>query len=106
MVVQNLDGAVVKKTTVKISAIEASMAATSTTAAQTFGRWPRRQNAQYHSINTSNRQNVTKIHGAKNSIQNTTDTAIADAHGNRDFELLDSHVPFYQSALGIDLNMY
>jgi len=66
-----------------------------------------RENAQYQGIDTSTDKNVTRIRvGAGNKdVTVGEDKAIADAYGNRyyiplDFELLESHMPFYQSALG------
>ena len=66
-----------------------------------------RRNSQYQGIDLSDDSNVTRIRvGAGNKDETETeDAAIAAAFGNRyhvplDFELLESHMPFYQSALG------
>ena len=64
-----------------------------------------RENAQYQGIDTLANRNATRIRvGAENGTPNASDTAIAEAYGNRyyiplDLELLESHMPFYQSAL-------
>ena len=66
-----------------------------------------RKNDQYQGIDTSGNRNTTQIRidaGNKDEAL-AADKAIADAFGNRfyiplDFELLESHMPFYQSALG------
>ena len=82
------------------------MTVTSTTATCTFGRRPRRE--RMHSTRASTlsaNRNSTRIRvGAGNGAPNVSDTAIADVYDNRyyiplDFELLESHMPFYQSAL-------
>ena len=65
-----------------------------------------RKNAQYQGIDTSTQRNVTRLRlGAGNGVANVEAVAIKTAYGNRfyvplDFELLESHMPFYQSALG------
>ena len=68
---------------------------------------PERANSHYQGIDLSDDQNVTQIRvGAGNKDETETeDAAIAAAFSNRyhiplDFELLESHMPFYQSALG------
>ena len=68
---------------------------------------PERANGHYQRIDASDNKNTTRIRvGAGNRDSSvTTDKAIADAFGDRfftplDFELLKSHMPFYQSALG------
>ncbi len=65
-----------------------------------------RENAVYQGIDTSNNRNVTRLRiDAGNKADNVArDNAIAAAYGNRfyiplDFELLESHMPYYQSAL-------
>ena len=66
-----------------------------------------RSNSQYQGIDLSDDRNMDRICvGAGNKDETETeDAAIALAFGNRfhiplDFELLETHVPFYQSALG------
>ena len=61
----------------------------------------------YQGIDTSGNRNATRIRtGAGNKDETVAaDIAIADAFGNRfsiplDFELLEGHMLFYQSALG------
>ena len=66
-----------------------------------------RENAQYQGIDESDNRNTTRIRvsaGNKDAFV-AVDKAIADAYSNRfyiplDFDLLESHMPFYQSALG------
>lgn len=109
-VVQNLGRAVVKKTTIKISGNEV-MSIDDSDVFHCYGDlWKtagERENAQYQGIDTTGNRNATKIRvgaGDKNETI-VADKAIADAFGKRfyvplDFELLESHMPFYQSALG------
>ena len=66
-----------------------------------------RSNSQYQGIDLSDDRNMNRIHiGAGNKDETeTADKAVADAYGNRfyiplDFELLETHMPLYQSALG------
>ena len=66
---------------------------------------PERANGHYQGIDVSDNRNTTRIRvGARNRDSGVVaDKAIAD--GDRfftplDFELLESHMPFYQSALG------
>lgn len=108
-IVQNLGRAVVKKTTIKISGNEVMSIDDSDVFYCYQDLWKtaqERDNAQYQGIDTSTGRNVTKIRlGAKNMVDtNTEDNAIAEAYGNRffiplDFELLETHMPYYQSAL-------
>jgi hypothetical protein len=109
-VVQNIGRAVVKKTVIKISGNEVMSIDDSDIYHCYHDLWKtarERTNAHYQGIDTSDDQNVTKIRvGAGNKDETETeDKAIADAFGNRffiplEFELLESHMPFYQSALG------
>ena len=65
-----------------------------------------RENAQYQGIDTTTNRNATKLRvGAGDASNVAVDQAIANAYGNRffvplDFELLESHMPFHQAALG------
>ena len=66
-----------------------------------------RENGHYQGIDTSGNRNTTKIRfGAGDRDEAVVaDKDIADTFGNRffiplDFELLETHMPFYQSALG------
>ena len=108
-VVQNLGRAVVKKTTIKISGNEVLSIDDSDIYHCYLDLWKttrERENAQYQGIDTSTLSNMTRIRiGAANSIRTAEAVAIKDAYGSRfyiplDFELLESHMPFYQSALG------
>lgn len=109
-VVQNLGRAIVKKTTIKISGNEVLSIDDSDVYHCYNDLWKtaqERENAQYQGIDESANRNTTRIRvGAGNrDAAVAVDKAIADAYGNRfyiplDFELLESHMPFYQSALG------
>lgn len=109
-VVQNLGRAIVKKTTIKISGNEVMSIDDSDMYHCYQDLWmtpPQRANAQYQGIDQSENRNVTRIRiGAGNKDEtDTEDAAIAVAFKNRfyiplDFELLETHTPFYQSALG------
>ena len=108
-VVQNLGRAVVKKTTIRISGNEVMSIDDSDVYNCYLDLWKtdkERDNAYYQGIDTSKDRNVTKRRiGAGDKASNTKDDAIAKAFGNRfyiplDFELLESHMPFYQSAFG------
>ena len=68
---------------------------------------PERANGHYQAIDASDNRNTTRIRvGAENGDSSVVaDKAIADAFVDHfftplDFELLESHMPFYQSALG------
>ena len=68
---------------------------------------PERTNGRYQGIDASDNRNTTRIRvGAGNRDSSVAaDKAIADVFGDRffiplDFELLESHMPFYHSALG------
>ena len=108
-VVQNLGRAVVKKTTIKISGNEVLSIDDSDVLHCYLDLWKttrERENAQYQGIDTSLKRNITLVRlGAANGVANVKSTAIKDAYDNRfyvplDFELLESHMPFYKSALG------
>ena len=108
-VVQNLGRAVVKKTAIKISGNEVlSIDDSDVYHCYLYLRKTalERENAQYQGIDTSTHKNVTRLRlGAGNGVANVAAAAIKTAYGSRfyvplDFELLESHMPFYQSALG------
>jgi hypothetical protein len=63
-----------------------------------------RENAHYHGIDTSEERNVNKLRIDAEDADETKqrDKAVADHYGKRfciplDFELLESHMPYYQS---------
>ena len=109
-VVQNLGRAVVKKKTIKISGNEVLSIDDSDVFHCYQDLWKtaqERSNSQYQGIDLSDDRNVNRIRVAAENKDETKaeDAAIAAAFGNRyhiplDFELLESHMPFYQSALG------
>ena len=108
--VQNIGRAIIKKKTIKISGNEVMSVDdwdVWTTYADLWKTPQARKNSHYQGIDTSNNRNVTKLRvGAEDGVATKTqDNAIATAYGNRfciplDFELLVSHAPYYQSALG------
>ena len=109
-VVQNLGRVIVKKTTIKISGNEVMSVDQSDAFYCYQDLWQtaqERKNAQYQGIDLSDDRNITRIRmGAGNKDETeTADNVIANAYGSQfyiplDFELLKSHIPFYQSALG------
>lgn len=109
-VVQNLGRAIVKKTVIKISGNEVMSIDDSDVYNCYNDLWktaPERKNDQYQGIDTSDNRNTTRIRLDAGNKDETVaaDKAIADVYSNRfyiplDFELLESHMPFYQSALG------
>ena len=104
--VQNIGRAAVKKLTIKISGNEVMSIDDSDVYYCYQDLWKtarERENAQYQGIDTTTNRNATKRAG--DAEDNTVDQAIANAYGNRffvplDFELLESHMPFHQAALG------
>ena len=110
-VVQNLGRAIVKKLTMKISGNEV-MSIDDSDVFHCYNDllWktaPERANGHYQGIDASDNRNTTRIRvGAENGDPGVVaDKAIANAFGDRfftplDFELLESHMPFNQSALG------
>lgn len=109
LVVNNLGRAIVKKTTIKISGNEVMSIDDSDVFGCYADLWKtdnERANAQYQGIDTSKDRNVTKNRlGAGDKANTVKDVAVAKAYGNRfyiplDFELLESHMPFFQSAFG------
>ena len=107
--VQNIGRAAVRKTTIRISGNEILSLDDSDVYLCYQDLWKsarERTNAQYQGIDTSANRNATKHRvGAGDATAVAADQAIATAYGNRfyiplDFELLESHMPFYQSALG------
>ena len=107
-IVKNIGRAVVKKTTIKISGNEVMSIDDSDVYHCYWDLWKtsqERKNAQYQGIDTTTNQNATRLRlAANNGVRPAADVAISDAYGNRfyvplDFELLETHMPFYQSAL-------
>ena len=102
-VVQNLGRAIVKKTTIKISGNDSDVFHCYLDLWKTTRE---RENAQYQGIDASTLNNITRVRiGASNGVKTAQATAVESAYGNQfyvplDFELLESHMPFYQSALG------
>ena len=108
-VVQNLGRAIIKKLTIEISGNEVMFIDDSDVFHCYNDLWktaPERANGHYQGIDASDNRNTTRIRvGAGNRDSSVAaDKAIADVFGDRfftplDFELLESHMPFYQSAL-------
>ena len=108
-VVHHLDRAIVKKSTIKISGNEVMSLDDSDVFHCYNDLWktaPDRANGHYQGIDASDNRNTRIRVGAGNRDSSVAaDKAIADVFGDRfftalDFELLESHIPFYQSALG------
>ena len=109
-VVQNFGRAIVKKTAVKISGNEVLSIDDSDVYHCYNDLWKtasERKNDHYQCIDTSANRNATRIriNAGDKDASVAVDKTIAVAFGNRfciplDFELLESHMPFYQSALG------
>ena len=108
--VQNLGRAIDKKSTIKISGNEVMSIDDSDVFHCYNDLWkiaPETANCHYQGIDASDSRNTTRIRvGAGNRDSSVAaDKAIADVFGDRfltplDFELLESHMPFYQSTLG------
>ena len=108
-VVQNLGRAIVKKLTIKINGNEVMSIDDSDVLHCYNDLWktvPERANGHYQGIDASDNRNTTRIRvdaGNRDSSV-AADKAIADVFGDRfftplDFELLESHIPFYQSSI-------
>ena len=107
--VQNLGRAIVKKFTIKISGNEVRSIDDSDIFHCYNDLWkttPERANGHYQGIDASDNRNTTRIRVSAGNRDSSVaaDKAIADVFGDRffislDFELLESHMPFYQSAL-------
>lgn len=109
-VVQNLGRAIVKKLTIKISGNEILSIDDYDVYGCYADMWKtkqERENMVYQGIDQSLRtknQLALRV-GAANGVAVLADQIIAATYGNRfyiplDFELLESHMPFYQSGLG------
>ena len=108
--VKNIGQSIVSKTTIKISGNDVTSIDNSNVFNCYTDMWRtrgERDNAHYQGIDTSPGQNVTKLRvGAADKDETVSeDKAISDAYGNRfyhplNFELLETSMPFYQSALG------
>lgn len=109
-VVQNLGRAILKKTTVKISGNEVISVDDSDILQCYTDLWrtpQERKNGQYQGIDTSPGQIVTKLRLGSAGVTGATaaQKAVSETYGSRfyiplDFELLESHMPFFQSGLG------
>ena len=103
---QNIGRAIIKKTTIRISGNEVMSIDDSDIYHCYVDLWKspsERVNMAYQGIGKANMLNHRV--GARNATAEAGDEAIADAYKNRfciplDFELLESHMPFYQAGLG------
>ena len=103
---QNIGRAIIKKTTIRISGNEVMSIDDSDIYHCYVDVWKSPSelvNMAYQGIGKANMLNHRV--GARNATANAGDEAIADAYKNRfciplDFELLESHMPFYQAGLG------
>ena len=107
--VKNIGRAICKRVTIRVSGNEVMSIDDSDIFYCYQDLWKtgrERDNAQYQGIDTSADRNATKLRvGAGDGANVAADQAIAAAYGNRffiplDFELLESHMPFHQAALG------
>ena len=109
-VVQNRGRAIVKKLTIKISGNEVMSIDDSDVFHCYNDLWktaPERANGHYQGINASDNRKTTRIRVSAGNRDSSVaaDKATADVFGDRfftplDFVLLESHMPFYESALG------
>ncbi len=109
-VVQNLGRAIVKKMCIKISGNEIMSIDDADVYHIYSDLWKTKQernNLVYQGIDESKDSNVTKLRvdAGDGDDSKLADKAIAETFGNRyyiplDFELLEAHMPFYQSGLG------
>jgi hypothetical protein len=105
-VVQNLGRSIIKKITIRISGNEVMSIENSNLFYCYSDLWKtdnERKSMAYQGIGTDNM--LKHRVGATDAVANTKDKAIASAYQNRfciplDFELIESHMPFYQSGLG------
>ena len=105
-VYQNLGRAIIKKTTIRISGNEVMSIDDSDIYHCHVYMWKfptERINMAYQGIGKANM--LKHRIGAGDAAADTEDEAIAKAYGNRfciplDFELLETHMPFYQAGLG------
>ena len=103
---QNIGRAIIKKTTIRMSGNEVMSINDSDIYHCYVDLWKspsERVNMAYQGIGKANMLNHRV--GARNATADAGDEAIADAYKNRfciplDFELLESHMPFYQAGLG------
>ena len=103
---QNIGRAIIKKTTIRISGNEVMSIDDSDIYHCYVDVWKSPSelvNMAYQGIGKASMLNHRV--GARNATANAGDEAIADAYKNRfciplDFELLESHMPFYQAGLG------
>ena len=109
-VVQNLGRAIVKKTVIKIEVMSVDDSDVFNCYGDLWKTALERKNDQYQGIYTSGNQNTMRIRiDARNKDETVAaDMVIADFFSNHfyiplDFELLEGHMLFYQSALGDQL---
>ena len=107
--VQNIGRAICKRVTIRFSGNEVISIDDSDVYYCYQDLWKtarERGNAQYQGIDTTADRNATKLRvGAGDAANVPADKAISEAYGNRffvplDFEILESHMPFYQAGLG------
>ena len=107
--VQNIGRAICKRVTIRFSGNEVMSIDDSDVYYCYQDLWKtarERGNAQYQGIDTTADRNATKLRvGAGDAANFPADKAISEAYGNRffvplDFEILKSHMPFYQAGLG------
>jgi len=103
---QNIGRAIIKKTTIRISGNEVMSIDDSDIYHCYVDLWKsptERMNMAYQGIGKTNM--LKHRVGTEDATVNTGDQAIANAYGGRfciplDFEILETHIPFYQAGLG------
>jgi len=106
-VVQNLGRAIVKKTTIRVSGNELMSIDDCDVYGCYTDLWKtehERSNLAYQGIGEENMVKL-RVKAGDRDTTKAEDKAISEAYGKRfyiplDFELLESHMPFYQAALG------
>ena len=107
--VQNIGRAICKRVTIRFSGNEIMPIDDSDVYYCYQDLWKtafERENSQYQGIDTTTNRNATKLRVGAGDVENVpADKAISEAYGNRffvplDFEILESHMPFYQAGLG------
>ena len=112
--VQNIGRAICKRVTIRFSGNEIMSIDDSDVYYCYQDLWKtafERENSQYQGIDTTTNRNATKLRVGAGEVENVpADKAISEANGNRffvplDFEILESHMPFYRRGSETDWSM-
>ena len=112
--VQNIGRAICKRVTIRFSGNEIMSIDDSDVYYCYQDLWKtafERENSQYQGIDTTTNRNATKLRVGAGDVENVpADKAISEAYGNRffvplDFEILESHMPFYRRGSETDWSM-